>query len=111
MLKELTNNQFNKGTKSTKSTNDYIIEVLKGKKLTRVEMVFEISLLRYEELTGKKLDDKETEDKEFPNKWLKVNTTIKNSIDTNISKNNREPQYGDLQLKQEGAKYFLEATK
>lgn len=111
MLKSLTNKEFNKGSKSTKGMNDFIIEVLKGKKLTRIEMVFEISLLRYEEITGKVLDDKETERADFAESWKKVNTTVKNGIDTNISKNNREPQYGEFKLKQDGPKYFLESVK
>ena len=112
MLKELTNKEFNKSSKSQKSTNDFIIEVLKDKKqLTRIEMTFEISLLRYESIIGRKLDDKETERNEFPNDWKKVNTTVKNSIDTNISKNNREPQYGEYQLKSVDNKYYLELQK
>lgn len=110
MLKSLTNKEFNKGTKSTKGMNDFIMEVLtKNGKLTRVEMVFEISLLRYEEIIGVKLDDKESETKDFAEKWKKVNITVKNGIDTNISKNNREPQYGEFKLKQDGTKYYLES--
>jgi len=112
MLKELTNKEFSKSSKSQKSTNDFIIEVLQAhKKLTRIEMTFEISLLRYESIIGRKLDDKETERTEFASDWKKVNTTVKNSIDTNISKNNREPQYKDFVLKQDDNKYYLEAKK
>lgn len=110
-LKSLTMKEFNKSSKSTKGMNDFIIEVLKGKRLTRIEMVFEISLLRYEEIIGRKLTDQESESDEFPANWKKVNTTVKNGIDTNISKNNREPQYKEFILKQDGAKYFLELKK
>jgi hypothetical protein len=111
MLKELTTKKFNKSSKSTKSTNEFIIEVLKNKRLTRVEMTFEISLLRYEELTGRKLTDQETESKDFAKSWDSVLTTVKNSIDTNISKNNREPQYNEFVLKSDNKVYFLELKK
>lgn len=111
MLKELTNEKFSKSTKSSKGTNDYIIEVLKNKKLTRVEMTFEITLLRYEEIVGRKLTDEESERNDFKETFDKVLTTVKNSIDTNISKNNREPQYKEFMLKKQEDKYFLELVK
>ena len=111
MLKELTNEKFSKSAKSAKSTNDYIIEVLKNKKLTRVEMTFEIALLRYKEIVGRELNDEECERKDFKETFDKVLTTIKNSIDTNISKNNREPQYKEFILKKQDDKYFLELIK
>jgi hypothetical protein len=111
-LKELTLKEFNKSKSSQKATNDYIIEVLlKHKELTRVEMTYEISLLRYDEITSKKLEEQDFATKEFQESWKRVNTTIKNSIDTNISKNNREPQYKDYVLKQNANKYYLESIK
>ena len=112
-LKELTIKEFNKSKNSQKSTNEYIIEVLlKHKELTRVEMTYEISLLRYNELTNTKLEEQDFSKKEFQESWKKVNTTVKNSIDTNISKNNREPQYKDHVLKQNASnKYYLELAK
>ena len=113
VLKELTMKEFNKSTNSQKGTNEYIIEVLlKNKELTRVEMTYEISLLRYNDITNTKLVDQDFNSKEFVESWKKVNTTVKNSIDTNISKNNREPQYKDYVLKQNSSnKYYLETIK
>ena len=113
VLKELTMKEFNKSTNSQKGTNEYIIEVLlKNKELTRVEMTYEISLLRYNDITNTKLEEQDYTKKEFVESWKKVNTTVKNSIDTNISKNNREPQYGDYILKQNSSnKYYLEPKK
>ncbi len=105
--------EFNKSTNSQKGTNEFIIEVLlKNKELTRVEMTYEISLLRYNDITNTKLEEQDYTKKEFVESWKKVNTTVKNSIDTNISKNNREPQYGDYILKQNSNnKYYLEPKK
>lgn len=107
LLQELTNKEFNKSTNSTKGMNDFIMEVLKGKELTRVEMVFEISVLRFEEITGQKLTDELTTKADFAETWKKVNVRVKNGIDTNISKNNREPQYGEFKLKMVNNKYKL----
>jgi len=113
-LKELTMKEFNKSKSSKKGTNEYIIEVLlKNKELTRVEMTFEISLLRFDEITNTKLAEQDENDIEFIKTWKAVNTTVKNSIDTNISKNNFTPQYKGYSLEQNevNKKYYLAPIK
>ena len=105
-LQSITNSNLVKKSKGT-SISDLMIEVLKdGSKLTRIELTNEISIIRYEEAFTK-IDDNEITKPEFLENWSKINTTVKNGIDTSISKNNREPQYGSLTLKVNDNKYSL----
>lgn len=105
-LQSITNANIVKKSKST-SISDLMIQVLKdGVELDRIELTNEISAIRYEEKFSV-IDDAEMSKAEFLENWSKINTTVKNGIDTSISKNNREPQYGKLTLKVANNKYSL----
>lgn len=105
-LQAITNANIVKKSKGT-SIADSIISALKDKKaMTRVELVNEISAARYEENFAK-IDEAEIAKPEFLENWSKINTTVKNSIDTSISKNNREPQYDGYELVVSDNKYSL----
>ena len=105
-LQAITNANLVKKQKGT-SISDLIVQVLKDKNpMSRVELTNEISAIRYEEAFAK-IDEKEMAKAEFLENWSKVNTTVKNGIDTSISKNNREPQYGQYSLVVAENKYSL----
>lgn len=107
-------NDLFKSTKNASETNvnKIMFEILKdGKKLTRQELKIEMFKKRFEMDQKVVWSDKFLEDAKYAKTIEKLAITSRNSIDTFISKNNREALFVDFgfadKMKLEGDKYFL----
>jgi len=105
---------------STTSINHLILKVLqeKNEKLTRPEIVARIAQIRYDESHDVKLDEKNLDNKEVLEDFLKIIKTVKNGVDTSISKSNNNssfsfnPEFKQYELCEKDGKYFIQsATK
>lgn len=116
-LLELTiQNTVKKG--STKSINHLIVEVLKsGEKLQRTEIVSRIAEIRFNESSEEKLTEKMLENPEVMEKLLKTIKTVKNGVDTSISKSNNNSsfhynkEFSNWSLVESEGKYSLVENK
>lgn len=98
------------------NVNKIMFEILKsGKKLTRNELKIEMFKKRFELETKVIWDDKFLNNEKYKKIIDKLAITSRNSIDTFISKNNREDLFVDFgvneKMKFENDKYFLNVTK
>jgi len=101
---------------STTSINHLILKVLqeKSEKLTRPEIVARIAQIRYDESHEVKLSDKELEKQEVLEEFLKIIKTVKNGVDTSISKSNNNssfsfnPEFKEYELCEKDNKYFIQ---
>ena len=84
---QMTKENLVKTRSSKKSVNDYLVEIL-GKddkmSMTRIELTNEITLLRLQE--NEEVNEKSFQDSEFIERFKKMNKTVKNGLDTSISK-------------------------
>ena len=77
------------------SINDLILKVLteKNEKLSRPEIVSRIAKLRYEDEFKKELKDSDLDKPEVLEDLLKIIKTVKNGVDTSISKSNNNSSF------------------
>ena len=109
----ITKKNLVKSTNSRKSINNYLLEALKEGPKTRLELVNSITLERLKDSEDSEITNKSFEDQEFLERFVKMNTTCKNGVDTSISRgkakscfhNKFEGQY-DIELN-EDKKYQL----
>jgi hypothetical protein len=83
----LTKKNLVKKSKTT-SMNDRLVELLKnGRKMTRIEIINEVTILRLKERYSEKDLEKlfESMTEEFINEFKKLNTTCKNGLDTSLA--------------------------
>ena len=98
------------------SINDLILKVLteKNEKLDRSELVSRIAKLRYEDEFKKELKESDLDDPKVLEDLLKIIKTVKNGVDTSISKsnNNSSFHYNEnfkyYELCEMNNKYFIE---
>lgn len=84
---ELTKENLVKSRTSRKSINSYLVDILGSdskKKLTRIELTNEITMLRLQE--NEEVTEKSFQDSEFIERFKKMNKTVKNGLDTSIAK-------------------------
>lgn len=106
-------------TSQKRNVNEMLIEVLsEGKKLTRIELINEISILRYKDEFKVELNEKMLSDKEVVANFIKITKTIRNGVDTSISRSNNNssfhynPKYSNYELKQGlDGKFFMNIIK
>ena len=87
MALSLTKKNLVKKSKTT-SMNDRLVELLRnGRKMTRIEIINEVTILRLKEKYSE--EDLETKfiemNDEFINEFKKLNTTCKNGLDTSLA--------------------------
>ena len=95
-LEVTTNNVTKKRGKSTRTTtNDRLLKLLfdDNQELTRVEIVNHITYQRTEESIGREITAEDFENEEFLADWAKLSKTVKNSVDTSISKSNNNASF------------------
>lgn len=95
-LEVTTNNVTKKKGKSNRITpNDRILKLLFDDKqeLTRVEIVNHITYQRMEESMDREIQAEDFENEEFLASWAKLSKTVKNSVDTSISKSNNNASF------------------
>ncbi len=82
----LTKANIQKTRSSKKSINDYLVEILGDGKtsMTRIELTNAITLKRLEE--NEEVTEESFKDEEFLGRFAKMNKTVKNGLDTSISK-------------------------
>ena len=83
---ELTTENLVKTRNSKKSINSYLVDILgedPTKKMTRVELTNEITLMRLQEES--EVTEASFQDPEFIAKFKKMNKTVKNGLDTSIA--------------------------
>lgn len=98
------------------SINDLILKVLteKNEKLSRPEIVSRIAKLRYEDEFKKELKDSDLDDPKVLEDLLKIIKTVKNGVDTSISKSNNNSSFhynenfSKYELLEINNKYFIE---
>ena len=98
------------------SINDLILKVLteKNEKLDRSELVSRIAKLRYEDEFKKELKEKDLDDPKVLEDLLKIIKTVKNGVDTSISKSNNNStfhyneNFKNYELCEMNNKYFIE---
>lgn len=107
-------NDLFKSTKNSSETNvnKIMFEILKSeKKFTRTELKIEMFKKRFEIEQKVVWNDKFIEDEKYKKIIEKLLTTSRNSIDTFISKNNREKLFVDFKVENkmscENDLYFL----
>jgi hypothetical protein len=106
LLEITTNNIVKKSTKV--SINDLIVKVLtKGTKMTRPQLVSAIAKVRYEAEYGV-ITDKDLDDKEVIEKFLAIVRTVKNGVDTSISRSNNNSSF---HFNPDFKKYVLECSE
>lgn len=101
------------------SINDLILKVLteKNEKLDRSELVSRIAKLRYEDEFKKELKEKDLDDPKVLEDLLKIIKTVKNGVDTSISKSNNNSSFHynenfkNYELCEMNNKYFIIAKK
>lgn len=105
-------NTVKKGT--TKSINHLIVEVLEsGSKLQRTEIVSRIAEIRYNESAETKLTEEQLDNAEVLEKLLKIIKTVKNGVDTSLSKSNNNSsfhynqEFANWMLREEDGRYFI----
>lgn len=89
-------NLLDKGKTTTKSSiNELIVKVLQdpSKALTRVELVNEITILRYEEANNCEITNEMLESDEFVKEFQNMAKTVKNGVDTSISHSNNNSSF------------------
>ena len=97
------------------SINDLILKVLteKNEKLDRSELVSRIAKLRYEDEFKKELKDSDLDDPKVLEDLLKIIKTVKNGVDTSISKSNNNSSFhhnenfSKYELLEINNKYFI----
>ena len=110
MALSLTKKNLVKKSKTT-SMNDRLIELLKsGRKMSRIEIINEVTILRlkerYSEQDLEKLFESMTE--EFITEFKKLNTTCKNGLDTSLANGHTNanfsynPKYKDYEIIKDG---------
>jgi hypothetical protein len=86
---QLTKTNLVKSRTGKKSTNDYLVELLKDGPKSRIELVNEITIKRLQdqhEFSEKEIFENLTKkDPEFIELFIKVNTTSKNGLDSSIA--------------------------
>lgn len=109
---ELTKSNVVKAT-SRISMNDRILKHLQEEPMTRIELVNIITIERLEE-QGEAVTVKLFKNEEFLAKFAKMNKTVKNGVDTSLSKSNNNSsfhynkKYEKYQLdRNEDGKYFI----
>lgn len=98
------------------SINDLILKVLteKNEKLDRSELVSRIAKLRYEDEFKKELKESDLDDPKILEDLLKIIKTVKNGVDTSISKSNNNSSFHynenfkNYELCEMNNKYFIE---
>lgn len=98
------------------SINDLILKVLteKNEKLDRSELVSRIAKLRYEDEFKKELKESDLDDPKVLEDLLKIIKTVKNGVDTSISKSNNNSSFHynenfkNYELCEMNNKYFIE---
>ena len=83
---ELTKENLVKSRTSKKSINSFLVDILGSNpklKRTRIELTNEITMLRLQE--NEEINEKSFEDKEFIERFKKMNKTVKNGLDTSIA--------------------------
>ena len=101
------------------SINDLILKVLteKNEKLSRPEIVSRIAKLRYEDEFKKELKDSDLDNPKVLEDLLKIIKTVKNGVDTSISKSNNNSSFhhnenfSKYELLEANNKYFIVAKK
>ena len=114
--------------RNQKSISEMMLEVMQdGSEYTRLELNVLLTQMRYEEQTGKELtdemlDDTKPENAETIEEVTKLTKTIKNGLDTGISKSNNpssfwfNPEFGDKGkgkyrlVERPGGKYTIETV-
>lgn len=110
-----TKNLVKRGNESSKKTNnDYLLELLlDAKPLTRIEIVSKIALKKMEEQMEQKLTTEWFEDEAFQINFNKMITTVKNAVDTSISKSNNNssfhfnPKFAEYEMQETNHKYTI----
>ena len=85
-----------RGSSNRITTNDRLLKLLFGddkEALTRVEIVNHITYQRMEEKLKRELIDEDFENEQFLIDWAKLSKTVKNSVDTSISKSNNNASF------------------
>ena len=116
LLKLTIANTVKKST--TTSINHLILRVLqeKNEKLTRPELVARISEIRYNDSHTSPITEKDLEKPEVLEEFLKIVKTVKNGVDTSISKSNNNssfsfnPEFKAFELCEEAGKYFIKSA-
>ena len=101
------------------SINDLILKVLteKNEKLDRSELVSRIAKLRYEDEFKKELKESDLDNPKVLEDLLKIIKTVKNVVDTSISKSNNNSSFHynenfkNYELCEINNKYFIIAKK
>ena len=84
-----------RGSSNRITTNDRILKLLFEDKLelTRVEIVNHITYQRTEESMDREITSEDFKNEEFLASWAKLSKTVKNSVDTSISKSNNNASF------------------
>jgi hypothetical protein len=117
-LLELTTKNVVKRGQTVRNVNELLVEILhnQGKKLTRLELINECSILRYQDQYGVDVTKVELT-KEVIENFTKINTTIRNGCDTSISRSNNNSsfhyneKYANFELKQGSDGKFTITTR
>lgn len=92
------------------NVNDLLVEVLleSKAKLTRVELINEVSIKRFEQKFGPGLLEEVASNPELLESFVKIVKTVKNGIDTSLSRSNNNSSF---HFNQKYAKYMLIENK
>jgi len=112
---ELTTKNLVKARNSNKKTNnDYMLELLlDSKPLSRIEIVLKIALKRISEKLEREIKPTDFENEEFNTDFNAVTVTVKNAVDTSISKSNNNSsfsyneKYREFELVEANGKYTI----
>lgn len=119
MLLEITVKNTVKRNSIVRNVNEMLVEVLhnQNKKLSRLELINECSMLRYQDQNGIELKVEMLKDAKVVEDFIKITKTIRNGIDTSISRSNNNssfhynPKYSNLELKQDASGKFTITTR
>ena len=105
-LLELTVANTVKRATSNGSINDLLVKVLyeDKKRMTRVELINELTKIRFEEKFETKIDENFFEDAGLIEQFVKLTKTVKNGVDTSLSRSNNNSSF---HFNQNYAKYLL----